>query len=705
MEPPAPPVRIEAQSLSGSVAATTVAEGAVELRRGPLLLRADRLTYRRADETTQAEGQVLLSQDGNVFRGPSLTVRMPDMEGVFVRPEFDFARTKAGGRAERIDFQGSNRFQARNPLYTGCPRDGSGDPDWFITARHLSVDIEANEAIAEGAVLRFLGVPVLALPWMSFPATRERKSGWLTPNLRIDNRSGVELGVPWYWNIAPDKDATITPRHVSKRGYGVEGEFRYLGAAYAGQVDADFTPNDALAGRSRHALRLNHAVSGAAAGGGESARLELQAIRASDNDWWKDHRRDILGLTPRLLPAQISWQRSLSLADLQGLTYARTQRWQPLQSADDPFAPPYQRAFQWGLRAAAPVGGATEWATELEFNRFSLPDAAATRPTGLRLHWLGEAAWPRRGPAGWLVPRLSVNAAAYEFDQALSDGRQRFSRAIPTLSVDAGWTLEREWSLTGRPLRQTLEPRLVYVYTPWRNQPAEIAFDSAGRDFNFDSIFSTGDFSGVDRVSDANHLNAGAVTRLIDAKRGDELLRLALVQRFLFADQRITPELVPFTGRFSDLYLLGATRVFAPWSFEGAMRWNADLGQTVRSVVSARYAPSGDRSLGVTQRFTQGQASQWELSWQWPLSRWGASSHTNETGSLGCRRLWSTLGALNYSARDSQLVSSKVGVKVDAGCWSGLVTAERVTAGPNESLTRFSFQLQLVGLGGAGAGF
>lgn len=703
---PAPPVRIEAQSLSGSVAATAVAEGAVELRRGPVLLRADRLTYRSLDETVQAEGRVSLSQGGDVFRGPALTVHLPDTQGVFLQPEFDLGRTGAGGRAERIEFQGPHRFQAQQPMYTGCPRDGSGDPDWLITASHLSVDLEANEAVARGAVLRFLGVPVLGLPWISFPATSERKSGWLSPHVRADSRSGLELGVPWYWNMAPDHDATLTPRHIAKRGPGMEAEFRYLGRFSSGQVDVDVTPNDALADRRRHALSVHHGSMGSLPDSGGLDRFELHAVRASDRDWWKDYRRDILGLTPRLLPAQVGFERSLPWRGVQAAAYARVQRWQTLQSPDDLFTPPYQRALQGGLRVASAVGTEWEWTAETEVNRFTLPDAGSTpqRPTGQRVHLLAEVARPWRSAAGWLVPRLSFNAATYELDVALADGRRRLGRTVPTLSVDAGWTLERESALLGRPIRQTLEPRLVYAYTPWRDQRPELAFDSAGRDFNVNSIFSTGDFSGIDRVSDANHLNVGAVTRFVDPAAGQELLHLGLVQRFLFADQRITPEGVPFTGRFSDLFLLGALRAFPAWSVEGALRWNAELGEAVRSVVTARYAPEAGRTVGLTQRTTLGQSRQWELGWQWPLQRGGAAPQEVPAADPACRRRWSTLGALNYSGRDGQLVSSKVGLQVDAGCWSGRLAAERVTVGPSDALVRFSFQLQLQGLGGGRLG-
>lgn len=706
----AEPATLQARSLSGRVDQEAVAEGEVELQRGGLLIRGDRLVYRPPQETAVAEGRVDVSQGDTRFKGPRLQLHLPTFEGRFEAPDYQLG-AEGGGHAAAIDFQGRRRFVATDPSFTSCTRDGEGEPDWLLTARRLRVDLDANEAVAEGATLRFLGLPVLPLPWISFPVTRDRKSGWLSPRFDVDSRSGFEFGVPYYWNMAPDRDATLTPRWITRRGAALGAELRYLAPSHSGRLDLDLTPNDREVGRSRHGWRWNQSgtlrpwVGGAAPGW-----FEIEAIRVSDDDWWKDFRLDLLGLTPRLLSQRAALQAPLTAggAGFAADTYLRTQRWQPLQSADDPFAAPYQRDLQAGLQARSAPGQGLAWSLQGEFNRFSLPDerGTATRPTGDRTHVLGELAWPLRASAGWLVPRLGVNAAAYRLDQALPDGRRDLGRAIPTMSLDAGVVFDRDTTLFGRDWRQTLEPRLLVVRTPRHDDSTWLAFDSAGRDLGIGSIFQPNDFSGVDRVSDANHVNVGAVTRFVDASAGEELLTLAAVQRYQLRDQLITPDGVPFTGDFSDLLLFGATRFLPQWPMEASLRWNADANELRRSVVSVRHLPGPGRSLALTHRYAQGLARQWELGWQWPLAgsalpvAGATATASAASASSTCNRRWDALGGLTYSQRDHRVVSSKAGFTVAAGCWSGLVQAEWVSLGPSASTFRVSVKLDLAGLGG-----
>ena len=707
------PVRIEARSLSGTADKEARAEGEVELRQGGLLLKADRLTYLSQDDRAVAQGRVSVTREGSTFRGPLLELTVQTFEGFFLEPEFDIGRTKTGGRAQRIDFAGSARFQATQPVYSSCPLDGSGGPDWLLTARKLSVDLDANEGVAEGARLRFLGLTLLALPRLSFPVTGERKSGWLPPDVRLDSRSGLALGVPYYWNMAHNRDATISPRWVARRGAGVDAEFRYLEPGYQGRLWVDLLPSDKLAGRSRHAFQAAHqgqlpfalGEPGSAAQG----RYEWAVTRVSDDNWWKDFQIGTLSWTPRLLPLMAAveqpftrvWLAPEVAADLMG--YVRTRRWQVLQSLTDPLASPYNRVLQAGVRGQTEGSNAWQGEFELEFNRFELASAvaSATRPNGQRLHLAGHLERTWRQPGGWLTPRLALNIAGYDLDQALPDGRTRLARAVPSFSLDGGLTFERATTAFGRALRQTLEPRFLYVRTPWREQSPYLSFDSAGRDFNFSSIFTGNEFSGIDRVSDANQLNVGAVTRMVDATSGGELLRLGLVQRFLLADQRITPDGQPFTGRVSDLLLLGSTSVVPRWALEGSLRWNAEDRNVVRSVMSARHDAGESRLLNVTHRYSRGLAEQWEFGWQWPLQwRLSSTAAAPATAASGasCQRRWYGLGRVNYSTREQRLTDALVGLEVDAGCWTSRFFVERQATGQGQATTRMIFQLELAGL-------
>ncbi len=691
------PVRIEAERLSGTPGGQTLAEGAVDLRRDDVRLQADRLSYSPQDDRALAQGHVTVTRGSTRFSGPQLDLTVGRFEGVFLEPTFEFADRGTRGRAASLAFEGQRRFRLLAPQYTSCPDDGSADPDWLLTARELRVDLDANEAVARGAVLRFLGVPVLAVPTLRFPVSDERKSGWLAPTLRVSTQSGLEVGVPYYWNIAPNRDATLTPRWLARRGLATDTEYRYLQQAYAGQWHLDWLPRDQLEARSRHAAYGRHAgrwlVPGAALLQG---RYEIDVATVSDDRWWKDFDADKLGMTPRLLQQQARAELPLSVSGQPVLAYAKVQRWQPLQVTEDTYVTPYQRSLQLGAEAAGQALAGWQWDVQAELNRFTLPDdsASSTRPTGQRVHVLAQVSRPWRDGGLWLTPRTRINAASYALDQALPDGRRALGRAIPTLSLDGGLNLERDFAGFGRLLRQTLEPRLMYVYTPRTTQSPELKFDSAPADFGFSSVFTENDFSGIDQVSDANLVNAGLFTRVLDAERGDELLRLGLVQRFLLANQRLTPLGGSQTSRISDLLILGSSRVIPSWVFDASVRWNADSRRPVRSVLSASHAAGEGRTVTGAYRYAKDQSEQIEVGGQWLLS----SGRGGVAASSGCTRRLSGIGRLDYSVRDQRLTGSTLGLEVDGNCWTGRVLAQRTSTGAADSATSIEFQLELTGL-------
>ncbi|HEV7914692.1 MAG TPA: LPS-assembly protein LptD, partial [Albitalea sp.] len=311
---------------------------------------------------------------------------------------------------------------------------------------------------------------------------------------------------------------------------------------------------------------------------------------------------------------------------------------------------------------------------------------------------------------GWtLTPKLLLNAASYSLDQPMADGRRSASRVIPTFSIDSAWLLEREARWFGRDVIQTLEPRLLYVNTPFRDQTGLPNFDSAVKDFNFESIFTDNAFTGIDRVSDANQVTAGVTTRLLNPVTGAEALRLGIVQRYLFREQRITAEGPPLTQRFSDVLLLGSSSLVPRWTLDASVQYSPDIKRTVRSIVGVRYSPGPYRTINATYRLARGLSEQLELGWQWPLygrePRDGpaAPRESLQSGSTGCKGTWYGVGRINYSTRDSRITDSIMGLEYDAGCWIGRIVAERLSTGRSEAVTRLLWQLELVGLSRLGS--
>jgi len=711
------PIILRARELRGRPDLETVAEGDAEFRRGGMVIQADRLSYDQPEDLAVARGSVRISRDGNVFRGPELQLHVERYEGFFVNPSYFFGRTGAGGTAQRFDFLDEQRAVATGATYSSCPTDGSGGPDWLLSTDRVRMDFEANEGIAENAVLRFLGVPILAAPVLSFPLTDARKSGWLPPSINIDSESGLQIAEPYYWNIAPNRDATLTPIVSAKRGAGAEVEFRYLEPRYAGTLAAHLLPHDRLADRSRYAYQIQHESNLA-----HDARVTLNALRVSDDAYWKDFPHDADSFTPRLLPVT-DFKAVRPFGDW--TVYGRVQRWQVLQDDDARIEAPYERAPQAGARWERRADSGFEFWFESEVNRFVDPDNARAdpnagpRPTGARLHALGSVAYPYVTPGWTLTPKLHFNAASYALDAPLPDGRSKLSRVIPTVSVDSAWLLERDSTWFGRAVRQTLEPRLLYSNTPFVDQVGNPNFDSAGKDVNFESAFSENGFSGVDRVSDAHQLTAGVTTRLLDPVTGAEALRLGIVQRYLFRPQKVTAQAdgqvdgPEFTRRFSDVLLLGSTTLSKRWTLDASLQYSPDIKRTTRSILGARYSPGPYRTISANYRFRRDLSEQFELGWQWPLygptpaeaPDFGKRDELGRSlaGKASCGGSWYTVGRINYSMRDSRATDAVVGFEYDAGCWIGRVVAERLSTGRSEATTRLLLQLELVGLSRLGS--
>jgi len=699
------PFYLRAAELRGQPDLGIEAVGHAELRRADVRILADRLSYDQANDIARATGHVRVSQEGNSFSGPEAQIRVDRFEGFVLEPRFTIGRTGAGGTAARVDILDADRAVALAATYTSCPADGSGDPAWLLSADRVQFNFETDEGIAEGAVLRFLGVPILGGPTISFPLSEQRKSGWLPPITALDSSSGFVAAVPYYWNIAPNRDATITPVFRSRRGPAVDGEFRYLEPAYNGKLRLDLLPQDRQTGTTRYAFDLAHEGSP-----GAPWEFQLHSLRVSDDSYWKDFPNATTSLTRRLLTTDLQAQRTL--AGLPGggdwTVFAGVQAWQALQGTEPSslMEVPYQRLPQIGVRTDQTLGDGFTASFEAEFNQFTNPSGVIdkARLTGLRVHAIGALARPYTTPGWTLTPRVSFNAASYALDQPMSDSRTTASRVIPTASLDSAWVLERETGWFGRAVAQTLEPRVMYVYTPYVDQSTYPLFDSAPKDFNFESIFTENAFSGVDRVSDGNQLTAGLTSRFIDRQTGAEALRLAIVQRLRFADQRVTPDGQIQARRFSDVLVYGATTLIPDLTLDGSAQYDPDMQELARIIVGARYSPGPFRTLNFAYRKTPEKTEQWQLGWQWPLfgatplERERARSAAATSSAANCQGSLYSVGRVNYSPKESRVTDAVLGFEYDAGCWIGRIVAERVSTSPSEATTRVMLQLELVGL-------
>jgi LPS-assembly protein len=730
------PLFFEADQLEGEAGQSTRATGRARVVQGDLQIRANELSHDAATNTAKATGDVRVRNGGNLFVGPSLSLQLDTETGEFASPRFWFSRTRAGGSAQRVEFLGDNRLQAYWTSYSSCTpantADGlPGEPDWALKTSKVYLDMGKAEGRAEDAVIWFQGVPILAAPALTFPLDDRRKSGWLPPSFDYDSKSGFEFSEPYYWNIAPNLDSTLTPLLSTRRGVGLDAEVRYLQSHDQGTWHVVALPDDRVAMRSRGLADLAHtgAVEGAGASNSRTD-YDLRWRRVSDDDYWKDFSHNLPTLTPRLYDSHMTLKHALNarnwgLGDSQTEAYANVQTWQTLKDLDPASDPklsqittPYRRTPQLGVRSRNGQDSGLNWSLNGEFNRFT--NADTSQVSGNRVQLKGEMSLPYNVNGLRLTPKLALRSTSYDLDQALSNGSKSATRTVPTLSLDGTASFERPVHWFSRDLTQTLEPRVQYVRTAYKDQSNLPLFDTDARDFNQYAIFSENAFTGGDRINDANQVTLGLTSRLLDGGSGAEALRMGVVQKVLLADQRINPDdNEPITQRLSDLLLLGSTSVIPMWTLDGSTQFAAQNHALQRGLLSLRYSPGPWRTVSLNYRYTRGASEQYEFGWQWPLAGRtpqgrGDSANVDSvrqqalndplnlsgqrsSGNAGCGGTWYGVGRLSYSARDARLTDALVGMEYDAGCWVGRVVAQRQSVGTATS-TRIMFQLELIGL-------
>jgi LPS-assembly protein len=663
------PVFVEADRLEGFPGREVQAQGNVVIRRRGLTLWADSVSYKQAENAVTATGNVRMNRLGDVITGDQAYYQLDRDAGYIDRPTYRLRQIGARGSANRIVMKDRDRVRAERATYTNC---AVGNDDWFMRVNRLDLDRVEDVGVARNATLHFKGVPVLYTPWMDFPLSTRRKSGFLPPLIGSTAQSGFEFSVPYYWNIKPNLDFTFTPRVLARRGLMLGNEFRYLDPKYRGEARFEFLPNDRIEGTDRYGYNIwhRHSITPRL-----SAAVNLQGV--SDDNYFRDLSARIQATSQTNLPREVSAYYNGDWWNLR----ARAQKFQTLQDPLAPVIPPYERLPQINLNASRSnlSGLGVDGSFFGELVNFQHP----TLISGRRQVYYPWVSYLFRTPLFYVTPKLGYNFTYYGYpDQSRSND----SRSLPIFSVDSGMTFERNTTMFKRAWLQTLEPRLYYVYIPFRDQDNLPVFDTTVADFNFAQIFTENRFTGWDRINDANEITAAVSSRLIEPESGAERIRVLLGQRYYLEEQRVTLPGEPPLSTRSDLLAAIRGRITDAWSTDSGIQYNASKGDVQRFNALLRYQPEPGKVVNFGYRFTRDLLEQVDLSAQWPLSRRLAG-----------------LGRWNYSLAERQLVQALIGLEYNAGCWTARFVAQRFVVAANEYTTAVFFQFELGGLSRLGS--
>ena len=667
---------IDAQTIEGVSDLEVSARGAAEIRRDDLSIFGEVLRYNRQFGVVEGEGGVRLQQGPDRFSGPRLQYNMLEDTGFFDQPLFLMQREQTSrGSAERLEFVGKDHYRLSKASFTTCR---PGEEDWVLEARELDLDYGNDEGVARGMRLRFFDTTLLASPYASFPLEKRRRSGLLTPYYSQTSTRGLEVGIPYYWNIAPEHDATITPVIMGKRGLQVKNQFRYLGSDYVGDLRLEYLPNDRQYGEAREGMALQHAHSFS-----PSLKGNIDYNRVSDSRYFVDLGSQVRQITAGNLPQDANLAYNGSFDNGPYTLQARMQRFQTLQDPLSPTVPPYHRAPQFKFSTSQyGMGGFLDSTLPAEFVRFS----HAYDVEAMRVGMTPTIAAPIISPGWYVTPRAGARAVGYSFDRLPTGQQGSESLAIPFVSLDSGMVLERTSSWFDSRLTQTLEPRMYYLYVPYHQQNTK-RFDTELADFNYPQLFTENRFVGGDRFGDANQVTVAVSSRYLQ-QDGQEAFRATLGQRFYFDGERVGLDPTSTLRSTSDSNILASVggRVFRSFTYDATTEYDHHADQAQRYTTALRYTPERAKVVNFTYRFNRGDAlRQIDLSGQWPVT----------TG-------WYAVGRYNYSLLDKRLLEGLAGFEYNTGCWSFRTVLQRIQAATNVNSSALFFQLELRGVGQIG---
>ena len=749
------PLALEADNVDTQGKEVVIMTGNAEVMQGRQSISADELKYYR--ETDQAEGRgnvIMRSQNGDWFKSDEANIHAPTHVGDATNVEYKLAsrdgisssssnesdddeyyyvdgvepeekkaeekqdttvHVSARGNADKAYLEGEGLIRLENVTYTTCKQ---GQDDVFVTAKELELDQVSGIGTATNAKVRFKDVPIFYIPKLTFPINDERKTGFLFPSIGSEQDSGFTMAVPWYWNIAPNQDATITPKLYADRGIQLGAEYRYLTRNSQGEFYGEVLPSDdEFNNETRSMVSYEHRQQLS-----ENWKLVVDYNDVSDIEYFDDFSNDIDQFSTTFIPREASVQYSGKYWNV-NTRFSEFQLVDRILDADGndtlAFGPgPYERLPQISFNTYFPkTSHGIEYGVEGEITNFS--DDSDTRFDGTRTDFTPSISLPLDNIWGFVTPKVSLRHTSYDLDQnnfqafesttvTNADGttseeltplafNDSPSRTTPVFSLDSGIFLEKSITWGSRSAIQTLEPRLFYVYIPDDDQDDLPNFDTGVNDLNnFSNIFRENRFSGRDRVGDTNQVTLGLTTRITDVETGEQRLKASIGQIYFLDDrtENLNPDeiltdsssdfLAEISADFNDYWSASA---FAQWDTEDSevrnFRLNLDYELSDRKRFALRYRFSEAARDPLNPTALRRKTDQITFEGHWPLSE-----------------RWQLSASERYSLETSESLQTKVSLEYNACCWRFRIGAEnRVTRSFDEDRDAIFAELELTGLG------
>ena len=635
--------------------------GNVVIQQKDKRIETDQAEYIKQTEEVTAKGSVRFISSKIKIESESAHFNLKTDQANLTNAKYQSSNTRAHGTASKIEIINEDVTKLSDATYTTCDPDNI---DWIFNASTLKFDNKEHQGYASNVVIRFKGVPFFYFPYLRFPLGEDRLSGFLFPYLGQSSRNGTEIKLPYYWNIHPQLDATITPWYMSKRGTLLHTEFRYLTKKNKGSFSAEYLSNDKVFNSDRKRWKWLHQSEPSL---GWQSKIEYNYV--SDAQHLFDFSSNIKGTSTTYLVRS----GNLSYNIPNWLLNIKAEAHQILSGTE-----PYKRLPQITLNSRYAVkNNALNYNLQTEAVRF---DHVSNKVIGDRIHIKPSISYPLVTTAGFVKPSLSIQYTNYNLQQ--TTGASQLSRTVPSFSLDSGLFFERDTTIFGSRYIQTLEPQLFYVYIPYRDQSAFPIFDTSAYAFNVNQSFADYRFNGIDRIGDDNRLTTALATRFINQESGKEIFMARIGQIQYFSDRKVQlPSTAVDTRSRSNIIAEIKTQA-SNWNLFSQLEWDPDLKEKVTSSNQLSYQLKKFK-IDLAQRFQRNSLKTREVKIRWNLnSRWQLdASHL-------------------YDIRNDHVVQSLFGVSYESCCWSVKLSSNERFLTSNSTDRGIYITLTLKGLGG-----
>ena len=675
-------IRVKAQHTQ--IQQDTVAEfsGKVEIESAGAIIKANQANVDRNTQALNASGEVTYQDPQIKVTSESVYLNTSSNALLIKDTQYQLASMNGRGNAQSIELSQQNGMALNEVSFSTCPE---GHEDWRIQAS--SINLSPNQLRGEVSHARFYlkDVPVLYLPYFSFPVTDARQSGLLYPVIGSSSTTGLSYEQPYYWNIAENMDATLAPRMMTDRGVQLKTEWRYLTQAHTGQLDVEYLSNDRATNNNddRYFYRFVHQ--------GQifkNWQINAEYNGLSDSNYIVDLGSDYYN------------RADTHLYQTLGLSYYDDNLDFNLQFRDfeilGEHANSYRALPELKLNYEKPLDYGFEFDIASELAYFDNNNDLSPRAT--RLHVAPSLRYPYQTNWGEFLAETTLLQTYYRQDNIENTNlSEKVSRTLGQARLFGALAFERDATWLQKNAVQTLEPKIQYLYTSFEDQSDIGLYDTTRLFSDFDGLFRGQKFTGIDRISDKNQVTVGLTTRIID-ENNREQFALSFGQIFYLRDNRLTA-----ATEQNDRSALAAEldwQIGSKWYAHTEAQISSVTDKVERSSISLEYTSSKDRVAQINHRYVRElsgeEINQIGVTASWPISN-----------------TWHWVGRWYHDITLRRTVESYMGLQYESCCWALRIVAQRHLSNrydlnglqsTNEFESGIALQFILKGMGGNSAG-